>query len=534
MKRLAVLVVACLAAPAQAVASPSQESVFMDDPHVVYASPERLEQTMATLRALGVDRVRVSVYWRLIAPRPESNSRPALPAPADTPEAYPEENWARYDRIVQSAQRHGLGLLFSITGPAPDWATGNPARADIKQTYEPSPAHFRDLVAAVGRRYSGNYSPPSGAAPPPVLPILPNPPAPPTGPPLPRVDHWSVWNEPNHPGWLTPQWKDRSVPAAAQHYRALANAARQGLEASGHGSDVLLMGETAPRGKRTKGLTDGMRPLHFIRELYCVSSRFRPLRGSRATARGCPADPAGFADANPGLFAISGWAHHPYALEAPPRRSDPGRDNAVLADTPRLTRTLDRAQRAHGRRVRLPVWFTEYGYQTDPPDPTIGVSWSTQAAWLNEADFLAYRNPRVASSAQFLLIDDAPVRRYPADDPRHWGTFQSGLITQEGRRKTAYGSYARPIHAPRRVRRGRRVRVFGQLREARGASGLSARLQFRALGARKWRTVARRSTSNPRGFIQVFTRAGRSGRYRLLWKVGSRTRGTRAVTVRVR
>lgn len=515
----------------EAQASKTQESIFMDDPHTVYATPERLDRTMATIKALGADRVRVSVYWRLIAPNPDQKAKPSFgTAGAASPAGYPRENWARYDRIVDSAAKHGLGLLFSITGPAPDWATGKPERGDIEETYEPSAADFRDFVTAVGVRYSGTWRDPAAD---PGLPL-----PPPiggggvAGPLIPRVGHWSVWNEPNHPGWLTPQWR-AGRPAAAPLYRDLVDAAWAGLSASGHEADAILLGETAPRGKRTRDLTDGMRPLEFIRELYCVSSRFRPYRGSTATARGCPADPGGFAGAHPALFAAPGWAHHPYALESPPRRRDTVPGNAVLADTPRLLHTLDRVLAAHGRRRALPVWFTEYGYQTNPPDPTIGVSWATHASWLNEADFLAYRQPRVASVAQFLLIDDAPLKTFSSDDPRYWGTFQSGLETQEGKRKPAFASYQRSIYvSPRRARRGRRLRVFSQLRTAADGTALSARLQFRALASRRWRTLRTVSTGNPRGFLKAYTRATRSGRYRLLWNVG-RGQATRAVTVRV-
>ena len=42
------------------------------------------------------------------------------------------------------------------------------------------------------------------------------------------------------------------------------------------------------------------------------------------------------------------------------------------------------------------------------------------------AEYLAFRNPRVASFAQFLLVDDAPFRRYRRRDKRRWGTWQSG------------------------------------------------------------------------------------------------------------
>lgn len=539
------LTTVALAAPARA--SSTQESIVMDDARTVYASPEELDGTFAELKALGVDRVRVSVYWQLIAPAAQQKQRPSFgSAGPASPAGYPAESWDRYDNIVRAAQKHGLGLLFSLTGPAPLWATGSPERSDIESTYDPSPQDFRDFVIAVGTRYSGNYRDEVPAPPPSqscgLLGCTQEAQEPPPGELLPRVDFWSVWNEPNHPGWLTPQWLPDPrggslplLPAAARIYRGLADAAYAGLEASGHGSDTLLMGETAPRGLNDRGLTRAIRPLEFIRELYCLDRRFRPFQGEAAKVRGCPGTRPAFVSAHPGLFNATGWAHHPYALEQRPADSDPRRDNVVLADMPRLVRTLDRIFALHGQARRLPIWLTEYGYQTDPPDPTIGISWSRQAAYLNEAEYLAYRNPRIASMAQFLLTDDGPLRQFRPSDPRYWGTFQSGLRTGAGRAKTAYTAYQRPIAAARRrVRRGGSVRIFGQLRSAPNGERLTARLEHRGLRSRRYRRVKTVHTANGRGFVVTRARARRSGYYRLVWQLGGKALKTRPVRVSVR
>ena len=517
----------------------------MDDARIVYASPDELDATFAELKALGADRVRVSVYWQLIAPAAQQKERPSFGSagPAN-PAGYPPENWDRYDAIVRTAQKYGLALLFSVTGPAPLWATGSPPRSDIESTYQPNPQDFRDFVTAVGTRYSGNYRDEVPAPPQQNCGLLgcTGGQQPPPGELLPRVDTWSVWNEPNHPGWLTPQWLPDPrgsslplLPAAARIYRDLADAAWYGLQASGHGSDTILMGETAPRGLDDRGLTRAIRPLEFIRELYCLDRRFRPFQGEAAQVRGCPGTRDAFVQAHPGLFNETGWAHHPYALEQGPTDSDPRHDNVVLADLPRLTRTLDRIFAVHGQARRLPVWLTEYGYQTDPPDPTIGVSWSRQAAYLNEAEYLAYRNPRVASMAQFLLVDDGPLRQFRPSDPRYWGTFQSGLRTGSGREKKSYTAYQRPIAATRsRVRRGRTVRIFGQLRSAPNGERLTGRLEYRGARSRRYRKVKTLHTSNARGFVMARARPRRSGYYRIVWKLGGKTLKTRPVRVTVR
>ena len=438
----------------------------MDDAQFVYADAHNVDQRMAEAKALGADRIRVSVYWRLLAPNPGQKQKPSSRYPTSDPRFYTQAGWDRYDRIVQLAAKHGLGLLFSLTGPAPLWVTGTPegGRSDVEDTWDPNASLFKDFAAAVGTRYSGTYR--DEHEQPSLIPLLP--PTKTEGPVLPRVDHWSIWNEPNHGGWLTPQWQAPSggtklVPASPRIYRGLLDAAWSGLQGSGHANDSILIGETAPRGLHAPGLTRGIRPLRFIRDLYCVDSKLRPLTGSAAELLGCPAspDPATFASAHPGLFAASGFGHHPYSLTTAPRVADTNRDDATLSGLGRLTAELDAVFGAYGQSRRLPVWITEYGYQTDPPDPTIGVSWSRQANWLDDATYRAYRNPRVASMTQFLLVDDGPLTQYKPDDPRYWGTFQTGLVTAQGKHKAAYDSFQHPIALSARRVRGDVVSEYG-------------------------------------------------------------------------
>lgn len=531
-----------LALPSAARASATQESIAMDDSELVFGSDAKVEAMFSIMRSLGVDRVRVSVLWRLVAPAPTATARPAFGAGgASDPAAYPAAAWDRYDRIVTAARRYGLELLFCITGPGPLWASSEPAGG--QPMLDPNPIEFGAFATAVGRRYSGTYpdEQPKPAPRPGGLPLLPPPPPPPEPPPpvLPRVSMWSIWNEPNQPGWLRPQTR-RAVPASPRLYRGLQDAGYAGLVTSGHAADTILLAETAPRGSSRLTRVSPMRPLLFIRELYCVDRRLRPYSGRAARARGCPPDAAArsrFVADHPGLFRSTGWAHHPYALEVAPSTPDRQSDQVTLAVLPRLTATLDRIFRRYGVARRLPVWLTEYGYQTDPPDPVIGVSWRRQAAWLNEADYIAHRNRRVRSVAQFLLIDDGPNTKVAPSDPRYWGsTFQSGLIALDGRRKPAFASYQRPIHVdPSPVRRGRSVVVYGQLRPAPGGAALTADVEFRARGASGWRRLRRLSVRSLRNNVTTRVRIVRSGALRLVWRdpsAGGSAQPSREVAVR--
>ena len=517
------LAVGALAAPAGAAAAPTQESVFMDDAALVFGDDTRVESTFATLRALGVDRVRVSMLWGVVAPDAKGTARPAFPRGGATdPAAYPAGAWDRYDRIVNAARRSGIAVLFCLTGPGPVWASSNPAAG--QPMLDPGSKDFGDFVTAVGRRYSGTYQPSRLA------------------PLLPRVDMWSLWNEPNQPGWLRPQTGARNVPASPRIFRALADAAYAGLQNSGHGGDQILLAETAPRGSsRTTNLSP-MRPILFIRELYCLDKKLRPLSPGAAAQRSCPTTAAGrrdFPKAHPVLFRATGWAHHPYGLEVPPDAMDKHPEQVTISVISRLTSTLDKIQRRYGSRTRFPIWLTEYGYQTKPPDPLIGVSWATQSNYINQADYIAYRHPRVRSVAQFLLMDDGPNRKVPTSDIRYWGsTFQTGLMTgdgsrQPGVRKPAFAAYQRSIFVTdRRFRRGTKVSVYGQLRPAAARARLTAALQLRSGG--KYRTLKRATTRSLRNTI-VFrgVRVPRSGRVRILWSGAGAAQASRGLAVRV-
>ena len=533
---LAVAAALALAAP-QAAASPSQESIFMDDPKVVYSAPDKLEETLAEMKRLGADRIRVSVFWHLLAPSPRSQTRPFPEGAGADPRSYSAEKWDRYDRIVTTADRLGLELLFNLTSPVPHWATPSPPRAELEDNFRPSAREFEDFVKAVGTRYSGTFAdeavrqnttsfldhcqptpnfplPPEICPPDSTDPGPDNPNPPNTGPLLPRVDTWSIWNEPNMPGWLTPQSHedDTSLAASPHVYRKLADAMYSGLRETGHGSDTILIAETAPRGASERAVGQSLPPLLFVRELYCLDRNLRPFRGDAAERRNCPDGGAGFREAHPVLFDATAFAHHPYAFEAPPGRTDRTKDHVVMGDLGRLTRTLDRILARYGSSRRLSVWLTEYGYQTNPPDPYVGWPWKKHARFLSHAEWLAYKQRRVRSTAQFLLYDDGPLPDYPEDDPRHWGTFQTGLRTAQGEAKAAYASYQRGIHVVRRPRPGRPARVFGYYRAAPGRT--PARIEFRRRGRKRWRVVKEVQT-NAHGFLLTKVAVRRAGTLRI-------------------
>ena len=136
----------------------------------------------------------------------------------------------------------------------------------------------------------------------------------------------------------------------------------------------------------------------------------------------------------------------------------------------------------------LPLYLTESGYQTSPPDPTRDVSLQDQARWLPEAEQIARRQPLLRSVSQFL-VRDLPER--PGPSPRiRWRDYQSGLRFVDGRPKPARASFALGLVA-HRASPGR-VAFWGLVRP--GSGHRDARIAVREPDGR-WRTIGRAQTS---------------------------------------
>jgi hypothetical protein len=519
-----------------AAASATQESIFQDD-NQLKANPAG---TMQTLRDLGVQRVRVNLTWNTVAPGATSTKRPKHFNASD-PAAYPAGGWAPYDAIVRAGQTYGVEIDFTVDGPAPLWATGRGAPKGTSgfflAAWQPSAKEFGLFVRAVGTRYSGTYKPRGPAT------------------AIPRVSFWSIWNEPNYGFDIAPQGigSHQSIPNSPHIYRNLLDGAWSALQATGHRtrSDRILFGEVTPHGVAAWGVFSNMKPLIFLRSLYCVDSRYRQLRGSAAAAQGCPTTAAGsrsFRKQNPALFSASGFADHPYEQASAPNkpthlcgnklcvggRTDP--DFADLPQVPQLARTLDRLNSVYGSHTHFPVWSTEYGFRTKPPDPNLGVSQSTAADYMNWAEYLSYRQPRLYSYSQYQLLD-APA---PA-------SFDTGLENPDGSHKPGYDAYRMPLFLPTTTTRaGHKIEIWGGVRPAgyaRHDTGQtqSVQIQFQPASRGAWQTIDTVAITNSKGYIDVHLALPASGALRLAWSypagdplLGSGTVYSRTVGVTVR
>jgi Cellulase (glycosyl hydrolase family 5) len=494
------LVTALAAAALGAAAQPAQGAKFMlsvmqDDNQLVYGSAQARETALRRMKVLGVDAIRVTVLWEAIAGRRK-------PSSGRNPSSYPASRWDRYDDLVRAAQRYGLAVYFNVTPPGPRWAHARANDPANQRTWRPNVVEFGRFFQAVARRYNGEWKDEnSGRA------------------ALPRVGWWGIGNEPNQGGWLMPQAREiggRIVPQSPHWYRKLLVAGADALLRTGHGDDLILIGETAPLGVRPQSERRPLRPALFIRELFCLQPSLRRWRGRAARARGC-GDMGRLAATLQRLPKLA-FAHHPYTKDLPPTQRDRSRDAITVANLKSLPTLLDRvAARTGAIPQGLPILLTEFGYETDPPDPHNGVKEEKQAQYLNEGDYAAYRSERVFANTQFQLFDVPPRREFPRNSQAYWFTYQSGLFTAlpQSRPKPAAFAYRLPFVVKRSSGGG--YLFWGQVRFTPNGANQQVFLQQRAANG-SWQTVGGAvPVTNGMGFFEVTRPAQKGQRWRAAW-----------------
>jgi hypothetical protein len=497
--------------PATALASHSQLAIIQDGSELTNPSG-----ALQQFRQLGANTVRVVISWSQIAPRPTATKKPSFNA--TDPNAYPASAWAPFDGIVQAAQQTGIKVYFDVTGGAPRWADGSapppaPNANALYFAWRPHDADYGQFVRAVGTRYDGHFTPKGATA------------------PLPAVHFWSIFNEPNFGQDLGPQATDDSTVATGpMMYRGLVNAGWSALRATGHSRDTILFGEFAAQGfepgrfpKNTGGLPGNFgqtRPLLFIRDLYCVDADYQELRGSAARAIGCPTTASAsrrFRSQNPGLFNASGVSDHPYPQgESPVSQVGNLPDYAKFQDLGNLGAVLDRVNRVYGSGKRFPIYNTEYGYITNPPQThhkPAYASPATAAYYINWAEYLSWKSPRIASTMQYLLYDPPPTQAV-------YNGFASGLYFFNGKPKATLPAYEMPLYMPRTSSLdGKSAEVWGEARPAHFMNLDSRQIQtvdvqFQAGGRGAYKTV---DTVRANGYFDVHVKFPSAGNVRLAY-----------------
>jgi hypothetical protein len=270
---------------------------------------------------------------------------------------------------------------------------------------------------------------------------------------FPWVRRWIVWNEPNQRRWLLP-------PSPAVYVTKLLNPGGAAIK------DVIPKasiggGATAPR-----GASGGMSPVDFVRGM------------GRAGAR------------------LDAYAHHPHPLSPAETPFTGGCAWCTTVSMASLDRLLDVTRAVFGPRTR--IWLTELGYQTNPPDRVLGVTWAKQARFVAEAQLRAYEASRVDLLVQYLVRDEPTL-----------GAWQSGLETVAGKVKPAMASFSLPLAQVSRT--GLATKLWGQVRPGTGPRAYV--LQRRASG--RWVGLGGRAETDARGFFTRIVRAGHGTQLRL-------------------
>jgi hypothetical protein len=380
MKKAGVLLAVVATAVVAAFAQPAHASRFMrvgiyDEAQTLYGP---VDTTFALFKQLHVQEVRLNLYWGgkygVAKTRPKSATNPGDPA----------YDWTLYDRTVERAAAVGEHVLFSIYG-TPGWANADRGTNAVPAQL----ADLRNFAYAAARRYSGVYRGDDGTT-------------------LPAVKEWLAWNEPNNPIFLAPQYRKTAagwVIQSAADYAKICNAVYNGVHATLAPGERVGCGVTAPRGNNDPASSrPSVSPLAFLRAVKKA-----------------------------GLKTFDAWAHHPYYAgpsDQPTTKPVTARGTPGTAVTlGNLSDLIQLVTQLYGNKR---IWITEYGYQTNPPDPVFGVSWAKQAAYLTQAFAIARKNPRVDMMLWFLLKDEPTL-----------GGWQSGLMTVNGKKKPSFAAFQR-------------------------------------------------------------------------------------------
>ncbi|HET8527879.1 MAG TPA: hypothetical protein VFL60_03140 [Gaiellaceae bacterium] len=259
---------------------------------------------------------------------------------------------------------------------------------------------------------------------------------------FPWVRLWTVWNEPNNGVFASPV-------SPSLYVRRLLNPGHAALHQANPRNQVAG-GVTSPR-----KTPSGMAPLAFMQGMRAAHAR------------------------------LDAYAVNPYPLnkvETPTRATCSYCGYFTMAMLPRIRAYVTRYFGAK------PLWLTEYGYQTNPPDRLLGVSQAKQAQYLGEAALRVWRQPGVTILVQFLVRDEPSI-----------GGWQSGLFTVGGAPKLAVHAFALPL--AQASRSGSRTTLWGMVRPGSGARGYV--LQRRTAGG--WRSLASGRTTRSGAFSRTVT-----------------------------
>ncbi len=400
-------------------------------------SLEQRTETFDRMQDQGIRIVRVNMGWNELAANCSNESYAALANHEH--ECY---SWGVFDQVVGLASERRILVLASISR-APRWLHDSANAAYVGTTgpqWRKTVLHYEAVMQAAATRYRRGSARGS-------------------------VRMWTVWNEPNSPTYFAPQHTAILKRVMPRRYAQMVARAAVAIKKADRNAYVAA-GPTGPTGGAA-----GIRPITFVAQVQAALPIFLP--GSGAYERRW----------------INGWAHNPYpGVNTAPSRGTIKSPSVGMANLRDLFVQLDR----HYVTRRLPVWATEFGYQTNPPDRVLGINVFRQGRFMAES---------------YDWIDS--MRRVPVAiwygfrDPDQPGDWQSGTWYNNGRAKASRLWQMRPISVPvDRVRRGQAVRVWARSM----VKPASTRIAMSTNG-RTWRllpAIGRRDGGTTTQFVRVY------------------------------
>jgi aryl-phospho-beta-D-glucosidase BglC (GH1 family) len=274
------------------------------------------------------------------------------------------------DDMIRQAQSRGIEVTLTIWG-TPKWANGG----KLPNVPPKKPADLQNFARAIADRYSGRHAG------------------------YPYVGRFTVWNEPNLQIFLTPQFNAKGKIVSPAAYAKLYKAGYAGIKAANRGA-LVAIGETSNQGRDhpSKGnVGDSVAPGTFAELL----SKQKGLK-------------------------FDAYATHPYPTRPnlPPTQKVRW-PNVTLTQLPKFEQMID----TWFKRKNIPIWITEYGYETKPGEPA-GVTNAQQSKYMSQVIRQLKADPRVHMFVWFIFRDSRQ------------SLWQSGVFNLAGAQKPAYNTFS--------------------------------------------------------------------------------------------
>lgn len=412
------------------------------------------------VKATGSTTALSALRWNAIAPA----QQPANWNPEDP--ADPHYEWSFFDDWVKRAVAAGLTPIFDVRG-APRWAQGCTAISG-DAVCNPDPGALAAFTRAAVKRYSGSFGN------------------------LPRVRYWQALNEPNLSLFLEPQFLGDQV-VSPDNYRTLLNAF-YGAVKSVDPSDLVVLGGLGPIA--VPGFTVG--PMTFARKLLCMT-------GSNANPQ--PAKSGCEGGVNFDIFDI-----HPYTTGGPTHEGGP--NDVEMGDVWKvqtLIAAADKAGRINSVYKRTPLWITEFGWDSKPPDPG-GLPTKIENQWIAEALYESWHWD-VTNFMWYSLDDFPPEPNVPFSESLQTGLYFWAPSAAAEQPKPIMYAFRFPFLG---IRQGNGLKLWGRTPNSKAGA-----VKIEVLQGGKWRklaTVTAGSSGTFQGFVKTAYGKGRKGSVRAVFK----------------